>query len=285
MLWVILSVLSGLWDAVMFSLMKKLSNADNTLVVWVQFAFALPFLILILIFNYPNHIDSHVYFVAVVNALLYVGSTFLFLKALNISEMSVSLPMLSFTPLFLVIISYFTLKELPSFIGFMGILMIVVGAYIINLRQGKGIFEPFKSIFKIKGSFYILIVAFVWSLTSILFKKGILMSSPVYFVTLVYFIVAVGMIPFLLIGIKDKMKDMKSNFRHLFYFGIVSGLMNLTASFAMLYAIVSYVISLKRTSLIFSILIGYFYFNEKNIKNALIGTLIMIIGGVLITLF
>ncbi len=285
MLWVILSVISGFWDSIMFALMKKLSNADNTLVVWVQFAFALPFLILILVFNYPKHIDSNVYMVAIVNAILYVGSTFLFLKALNISELSVSLPMLSFTPLFLLFISYFALKELPSLVGFIGIILIVIGAYIINLRSGKGILNPFKSIFMVKGSFYILIVAFVWSLTSILFKKGILMSSPVYFVTLVYFLVTVGMIPFLLIKMKDKVKDMKSNFRHLFYFGIFSGLMNLTASFAMLYAIVPYVISLKRTSLIFSILIGYFYFSEKNIRNAMIGTFIMLIGGVLITLF
>ena len=111
MLWVILSVLSGLWDAVMFALMKKLSSVNNTIVVWVQFAFALPFLVLILFFSYPDRIDSGVYIVAIANALLYLGSTFLFLKALNISKLSVSLPMLSLTPLFLLVISYSRRQE------------------------------------------------------------------------------------------------------------------------------------------------------------------------------
>ncbi|MBI2657256.1 DMT family transporter [Candidatus Woesearchaeota archaeon] len=285
MLWAILSVLSGLWDAVMFALMKKLSSVNNTIVVWVQFAFALPFLALILFFSYPDRIDSGVYMVAIANALLYLGSTFLFLKALNISKLSVSLPMLSFTPLFLLVISYFTLKEIPSFTGFIGIMLIVVGAYTINLKSGKGFLEPFLSIFKVKGSLYILIVAFIWSITSILFKKGILMSSPVYFTTLVYIIVSAVMVPFLLVNAENKIKDLKSNFKLLLFLGLMSGLMNLTASFAMLYAIVPYVISLKRTGLIFSVLIGYFFFNEKYIRKSLAGTLIMIAGGVLITLF
>jgi len=111
------------------------------------------------------------------------------------------------------------------------------------------------------------------------------MSSPVYFTTLVYIIVSAVMMPFLLVNSKNKIKDLKSNFRLLLFLGIMSGLMNLTASFAMLYAIVPYVISLKRTGLIFSVFIGYFFFNEKEIKKSLIGTLIMLAGGILITLF
>ena len=56
MLWAILSVLSGLGDAVIFALMKKLKGANNSIVVWVQYAFALPFLAVLLYFNYPQNI-------------------------------------------------------------------------------------------------------------------------------------------------------------------------------------------------------------------------------------
>lgn len=285
MLWAVLSVLSGLWDAVMFAIMKKLGKVQSLIVVWVHFAFALPFLALILLYNYPQKISSEVYLVALANSLLYVGSTFLFLKALQISKLSVSLPMLSFTPFFLLFLSYATLGEVPTIPGLIGILMIVLGAYVINIKLEKGFFEPFKSLFKAKGSFYVIIVAFIWSITSILFKKGIILSGPVYYNFLVYLISSVLLLPFMFFNAKNKLSEIKINFRLLLFLGIFSGLMNVTASYAMASAIVPYVISLKRSSLIFSIFMGYFFFDEKNIGKSVIGTLIMIIGGVLITLF
>ncbi len=285
MLWAILAVLSGLGDAVIFSLMKKLKQVNSSIVVWVQFSFALPLLLAFLYFYYPAKIDPAVYWAGILNALLYLGSTFILLKALQSSEMSISLPMLSLTPLFLVVISYFTLHELPSSVGFVGIVMIAIGAYVINLNRQKGFLEPFKSLFKVKGSFYVMIVAFIWAFTSILFKKGILASNAVYYNVLVYSLISVVMIPLLLFNVKSKMNEVKTNLKMLLALGITSGAMNIAAGYAMTKAIVPYVISLKRSSLIFSIFIGYFFFDEKNILKSLIGTFIMIIGGALIVLF
>ena len=93
------------------------------------------------------------------------------------------------------------------------------------------------------------------------------------------------MITLLVKKFKLKINDIKSNFSMLSCLGIASAFMFASSSYAMAYAIVPYVISLKRSSLIFSIFIGYFYFNEKNIRNPLAGTIIMLVGGVLITLF
>ena len=93
------------------------------------------------------------------------------------------------------------------------------------------------------------------------------------------------MFPLLFVNFNNKTKDLKLNFNKLMLLGIVSAFVIVTASFAMLTAIVPYVISLKRSSVIFAIFFGYLFFKEKNIKNALIGTIIMLIGGILITAF
>jgi len=48
--------------------------------------------------------------------------------------------------------------------------------------------------------------------------------------------------------------------------------------------IVSYVISIKRTSILFTVLFGFFIFKERNIRSRLMGAIIMILGVLLITL-
>lgn len=285
MLWAILSILSGLGDSIIFALMKKLKKVNSAVVVWVQFAFALPFLAVLLYLNYPAKISPNVYWLAALNGLLLTLSTFILLKAIRISKLSVSLPLISLTPLFLLVISYFLLGEIPTKFGLIGVGLIVVGAYILNLKSSHGLLMPFKSLLKVKGSFYVIIVAFIWSITASMFKMGINGSSAIYFTSLVCFFASMIMIPLLLRDFRMNINVMKSSFASLLCLGIASAFMFAASSYAMASAIVPYVISLKRSSLIFSIFIGYFYFNERNIRNSLIGTAIMLLGGILITLF
>ena len=285
MLWAFLSVISGLGDAVIFAMMKKLKHVNSSIIVWVQYAFALPFLLVLLYFNYPEQINASVYWIAGLNGILLIITTYMLVKALQTSKLSVSLPMLSLTPLFLIILSYFMLKEIPTSAGFIGIILIAAGAYIVNIKNGKGLFEPFNSLFKIKGSVYIIIVAFVWSITSNLFKIGIIASNALFFTVLVYFFISLMMLPLFFINFNKKLAEIRQNLKLLAFLGVSSAFMIALVSYAMAIAIVPYVISLKRSSLIFSIFIGYFAFKERNIRNSLIGTAIMLIGGILITLF
>lgn len=286
MVWAILSIISGLGDAAMFALMKKLKGANNSIVVWVQYAFALPFLLALLYFNYPQTIRQNVYWIAALNGILLIVSTYLLFKAAKISDLSISMPMLSLTPLFLLFTSYFMVNELPTLYGIIGIFLIVTGAYAIHIKDyKKGFFYPFKAIFQDKGSFYVLVVAFLFSIAANLGKIGILNSNPAFYVFIVYLFVSVLLTPLMIINLNKKIKEIRANFNALGLLGVSSGFMMVTSAYAMLVAIVPYVISLKRSSVIFAIFFGYFFFNEKNIKDTLIGTIIMLIGGILITLF
>ncbi|MBI3027094.1 DMT family transporter [Candidatus Woesearchaeota archaeon] len=286
MLWALLSIISGLGDATMFASMKKLKKVSNSIVVWAQYAFALPFMLIFLYINYPQRINSNVYWIAALNGILLTLSTYLLFKAIKISDLSISMPMLSVTPLFLVFTSYLMLDEMPTFYGFIGIFLIVIGAYSIHIKDyKKGFFYPFRALLKDKGSFYVLIVAFIFSISANLGKMGIINSSPMFYAFAVYLFASVVMAPLIILDFNKKIKEIKADFSALGLLGISSAFMMVTSAYAMLIAIVPYVISLKRSSVIFAILFGYLFFDEKNIKNALIGTIIMLIGGILITLF
>ena len=60
---------------------------------------------------------------------------------------------------------------------------------------------------------------------------------------------------------------------------------SLTQNFAMQLTQVSYMIAVKRTSLLFSIGFGYFMFRERNISVRFLGGVVMLAGLVVMALF
>jgi hypothetical protein len=66
--------------------------------------------------------------------------------------------------------------------GFFGILFVVAGSYILNLKDlKKGVLEPFKSIAREKGCLYMISAASIFSDTSNEGKILVLKSSPLFF--------------------------------------------------------------------------------------------------------
>jgi len=81
------------------------------------------------------------------------------MKAIKISPLSLTVPFLSLTPVFLIIILYVMFGECVSFWGGIGILMIALGSYTLNLKEmSKGFLEPIKAIGRGKGSIFMSIV-------------------------------------------------------------------------------------------------------------------------------
>lgn len=90
--------------------------------------------------------------VLVIRGVLNAFVSVIYIKAIKISPLSLTLPMLTFTPIFLLLTSPLIVGEFPSIIGVLGIILIVLGAYTLNIKDvKKGFFSPFKSLVKEKG--------------------------------------------------------------------------------------------------------------------------------------
>ena len=72
------------------------------------------------------------------------------------------------------------------------------------------------------------------------------------------------------------------NLRALVLAGMLSALLLICQMTAIKLVLVAYVISVKRTSAIMSIMLGYLFLKEKNIKERLLETIIIIIVGVVV---
>lgn len=285
MLWAFLSALAGLGDSISFAFMKRLGKLDTAAKLAMYALTAFPFMLLGFLFYEIPDAPAKFYIIAFVNVCLWSSALYFMMKSLQASDLSISIPMLSFTPVFLLFVSYILLNELPSFLGLIGVVIVTVGSYILNISSVKyGYFEPFKSIFRNRGTAYMLAAAFIFSITASLAKIGIKLSNPAYFMATHYLFASVILAALFFNRIKNNIGQIKENSRYFLMMGIAVAFSELLAAAALKSAIVPYVISLKRTSIIFSVLIGFFIFKEKNFRHAITGAVIMFIGVVLIVL-
>ncbi len=287
MIWVIFAIIGAFVDAAYFVLIKKLlKNVDQYVLAGGTFFCSFVLLSLISLIKGVPEIGPGFYSAVLITGVLNVISTILCFEALKITDLSLAVPMLSFTPLFLIFTSFIFLKEFPTICGILGIFLIVVGSYVLNTTtDSKKLFDPFKQMFRDKGVFYMLIVAFLFSISANFDKLVVINSDPFFGSSMVYLLLAVS---FLAISFKKSRNvnlTYKENFFSFFLIGLIIVIGTVAVNIALNMQIVSYVISLKMLSILFSVLLGGLIFKEDNIIKKSLGALIMLAGLILILLF
>ena len=289
----IYAILSALFESLRnVSGKLGLKDMDEYLVTWAFGFFALPFLVFPYIFMSIPTLGNQYWIALLSDGTLNVLATILQLKAIKNSDLSLTMPLLSFTPLFLLIMSPLILGQYPTFLGIIGVILIVIGSYVLNIkrrilttqRRNSDYLEPFKAMVEKKGPKLMLIAAFLLSITSTIDKIGVLNSSPLFWGVSVHVFTSITLAPVLIREYKNHVKFTGSDVRLLFAVGFFSALAIVTQFIAITTLLVPYVIAIKRTSAVMSVLFGYLIFKEKGVKGRLAGSVIMVIGVVLITL-
>jgi drug/metabolite transporter (DMT)-like permease len=283
--WFIYAFICALSVATADALSKKALATDNDtyLVAWVRIGYAVPFLIFILPFIDIPELDNIFFIVTFVLIPLEITALILYMKAISISPLSLTLPFLSLTPVFLIGTSHIILGESPNKTGLMGIILVVIGAYLLNIHTIKrGILEPLKAVGKEKGSVLMIIVAFIFSITANFGKVAVQHSSPIFFS--VFYSILLSAFLFLIVSFKTKrvLTKIVSQPLLFLFIGIAMAIMIITHLKAISLVEVSYMISVKRLSLLIGVIYGAVFFKETNIKERLLGSSVMVMGVVLI---
>ncbi|MCK5082452.1 MAG: DMT family transporter, partial [Candidatus Omnitrophica bacterium] len=139
---------------------KIIDRVDPHVVAWGWFFFSLPLLTGCLIIDGIPPLDSLFWKSLIISTVLLTFASILYFKAIKYSDLSIAVPMLAFTPLFLLITSPIILGEFPGFLGIIGVLLIVIGSYVLHLQgRLKNFWDPFKRLIGEKGTRYMLMVA------------------------------------------------------------------------------------------------------------------------------
>lgn len=286
MIWFYFSLLTSLFESLKdVSSKKGLKNVNEYIVSWSLRFFSSLFLLPLLLFVDIPFLGKPFFIALLSEGVIDSITTVLYMKAIKYSDLSLSVPMVTFTPLFLLITSPIMIGEFPAILGFFGTFFIVVGSYILNIKEKRRSYlSPFKVLFKEKGPRLMLMVAFIWSITSNIDKIGVKNSSPIFWAFSINILTAIFIFPIILLKLRENMKQFMAHINSIIPIGFFGALTIIFQMLAINLALVTYVISIKRTSAILSVIFGHLIFKEGGIKERLIGVLTMVIGVFFIAL-
>jgi len=276
-MWIGLSVLCALALASSDLFSKKAmtrGEADEATIIWARYLVALPFALPLLLFGIP-HLSIRFFWLQAIAFPLELFALLLYMRAIRLSPLSLTLPFLSLTPAFLLAVGFVFLREIPGAVQAAGVLLVVVGGYLLS---GEG-WVPLVAIKKEPGPWLMIAVSLIYAFTAALGKLLINESSPTFFPAYYLFAMTLLLSPIALIR-KRRLRFS----RNVILAGLFHAAMVITHIFAVVMTQVSYMIALKRLSGLFGVIYGRLFFGEKKMLRRLIAAGIMFTGALLVSL-
>ncbi len=283
---ILLAFLAGLSYSIKDIFSKKaLKDLDEYVVAWSLRAFALPLIVVLLFtFKMPEVKPAFWWWLLLVT-ILDIIILVIFMKAVKISDLSLVIPIIAFTPLFILLISPFLIHEMPNIYGIIGIVLIVLGVYILNLREkDNGYLYPLKFLFTNKGSRLMLFASLLMAFTGIIDRVAIKNSSPIYYLIAIHISYVLILSPVVFYRLRRQVISTLKNNKLILLVGLFNGFFLLFHNLAIPLTYVSYVTAIEKVSIVITVFLSYFFFKEKNFKERLVGAIIMIIGVLFIVL-
>ena len=286
--WTSLTLLSAFFLATADTLSKRyLSHYRPGELVLVRFGVSGALLLPLLLWQPWPQLSPAFWGWVAVSLPLELLAMWLYMQAIRESPLSLTLPYLAFTPAFNMLTGYLLLDETVSWTGFSGILLIVLGAWLLNLKTtqngtGLNLLAPFRAITRERGSRLMLMVAAIYSLTSVTSKGALLHANPGFFGP--FYFVVLGTASVLVFASRD-VSSWRAMGKHPWVhlgIGVFMAGMVITHFYAIAHIEVAYMLAVKRTSLLFGILYGAWLFGESGLKKNLAAGILMVLGVFLI---
>ncbi|MBP6859159.1 MAG: EamA family transporter [Candidatus Magasanikbacteria bacterium] len=282
-MWFLLSLGSAFFDSLKDVTAKIVSKEiDAYTVAWANRFFGLIFILPVMLFNIPNHLGIEFWKALAVVGVLNSINSVLYIKALKDTPLSIVTPITSLTPITVLLFSSILASETPSLVGFLGIIIAVIGTYVLQISQRHtGFLKPLTSLWTNVGQRYVFIVVILWGITSVFDKIAIQHSNPLFYLGAANIVYTLALFPFVIFK-PGRLQIAITNYKKFlpvgFFYAVSTGLQFLALPFTL----VSYVLSIKRASSVFGVIWGKFFFNETNLRERMFGSLIIIAGVILI---
>ena len=283
MFWAFLSLSGGFCDALYYALVKRnIRDIDPYLFAAGIYGITATVLLLLSLYRGLPAWSGELPVFILITAAIEISATFLYFAALQHTDLSLAIPILSLTPVFLILTSWFILGEQTSTGGIAGIGLILLGSFVLFFPRGKN--GGVQDVLRNRGILAMVGVAFLFSLDANMGKLIIIHSDPFFGTSLFCYVVAGvffaytwkrrGSVPHMVP--KDALPILIT--------ATALVLSVIAINLALIVQIVPLVISLKRSSILFSVLMGWVAFHESGIVQRFTGSLIMTLGILCITL-
>jgi len=287
MVWYLFALTSAFFSATSALVEKKVlfkekALAFSTLLAIFNLLIAIPFFFFI---NF-SAVSNTSLIVLFIKSILGAIAFLCVMLAIKNLELSSALPLLVLTPGLVALFAFIILGEALTGLEILGMFLLLIGAYILQLKQKQKFLDPWISFIKSKGYIYIIIALTLFTITSIL-DKALLKNFKLpinAFMGFQHLFLAIIFIS--LIIFSGKSKQIKSPLKNSWKWIFILALFTITYRYTQIQAIkiasVALVLSIKRISVFFAIIIGGRIFKEHGLLKKAIATTIMILGAILI---
>ncbi len=285
MFWFLFAFLTALFESLKdVTLKHNLRQIPVQVGAWAWMFFSLPLLWPALLLSGPTLPEGPFWVALAVNGVLNATAISLYTAALQRSDISLTVPMLAFSPLFLLLTAPLIVGELPTFWGIVGVVLVVAGAYLLNVRAShQGYLAPYRALLREPGARLMLAVAFIWSIAATVDKIGVQHSSPLMWAASMNGVIALALTP-LMLRVPGSLGNVRARWPLLLLVGSLAGLSVLCQMMAISLTLVAYVIAIKRTSILLGVVLGALLFREQGLRERLAGVLVMLLGVLCIVL-
>mgnify|MGYP006392361487 FL=1 len=212
--------------------------------------------------------------------VLYPIQTYFLYKAIREGEIVQVSPIKAILPVFNIGTSFILLKEAPSLVGLLGILVIVYATYLLlseNISGDSG--KKYN-----KSVIYMIIAMFCIAIGSTLDKVSLTVSTPVFY----SFVNTLGASIIFLILIfiyrkKEELGKIKPRFWTLTLFGIFMALSYISTMIAFSKGPTSYVLAVQAAGFLFAVFSGAIFLKEKLSGRKILSLFLFTLGIILIT--
>jgi drug/metabolite transporter (DMT)-like permease len=286
-MWITLAVTAALCQVLRNTVMKSLGHSlDEYINVWGRFTFLLPFAALFVLWKGVPPIKPGFGWACLAFAVCQCISTLALSKALKLSQISMVTALWKVSLLILLGLGYVTLRERPTALGIAGVLLSMVGVYLLNLNRARiSPWAPLAVLFTDPGMRYTLLAACFFAPSVITIKWAMQLSDP-YMGTLGGYVAASLLIsPLVLYTSRRHFVQVPRHFLAFLALGFFASLTTVTQGIAYLLTLSSYVEAVKQVEILFALAIGALAFGERQrVREIAPGACVMLAGMVLLSL-
>ncbi len=286
-MWFGLALLSAFFQVLRNMSMKQLGHTlDDTINVWGRFTFILPFLAAFVLWHGIPPLKPGFWIYVILFGITQTLATLALSKALKLSDISIVTALWKVSLLGLVGVAFVTIGEVPSPLGLAGILISMVGVYLLNVHKSRlSIWAPLRELVVDRGLSFTLLAALFYA-PSVVLLRQLIFYSDVYFSNLMAYLAAsLIMLPLALKRSAHHFRQIPRHWLSFVSMGLCACLSSICHSIAFELTLTSYVEAVKQVEILFALIIGAVVFREHaRVRTILPGSLTMLIGMILLKL-
>lgn len=249
--------------------------------------FVIPFIIQPDLFILPQ--DLPISFWVAVLVVSFIGTpleTIFYYEAIKKEELSLALPILSLSPVLTIAFAALVFGELPSPLGALGVLVILLGVYALKISHAReGLLEPLKHLAKSRGVQFMAIVACSLALGSIFDKMGVNGANVYTYAVYNYALVSFSLWLFAYKKAPAALPQLKKHASLFLRIGLVVAGYTLLYLLALSNGPTAYIVAIRSASVLLTIVLGVLLFKERDLRTKIIAGALIFGGLVLIKVF